>query len=164
MGRLVIVVLVIVTVIVLWKAFGPRTWNTASRPQQNTQFPTLGRQRKQEVTTKGPDDDPDFLWNIKKERFKAQREAERREQEAVDRARRGEHWKDDRKTAGDSGSPSAQADGTPDTDPGTPDSTGTGDARDNRGSRGSSGSSDPSGPSGPGGPQEKKDGEAGSQG
>lgn len=87
MGRLAILLLVIVTIIVLWKAFGPKTWNKQGLDQKK-QFPQLGRQKNKEVTAKGPDDDPDFLWNIKKERFKAQREAERREQEAVERARR----------------------------------------------------------------------------
>lgn len=98
MGRVVLVVLVIVTVIVLWKAFGPKTWNNAPGGSQKSQFPPLGIQKIRGgkgsggAGAKGPDDDPDFLWNIKKERFKAQREAEKREQEAVDRARRGEHW------------------------------------------------------------------------
>lgn len=98
MGRVILVVLVIVTVIVLWKAFGPKTWNNAPGGSQKSQFPPLGIQKIRGGKgsggsgAKGPDDDPDFLWNIKKERFKAQREAEKREQEAVERARRGEHW------------------------------------------------------------------------
>lgn len=92
MGRLAILLLVIVTIIVLWKAFGPKTWNNDRELSGENPFPPLGRGKKKEVQTRGPDDDPDFLWNIKKERFKAQREAERREQEAVERARRGEHW------------------------------------------------------------------------
>ncbi|MEJ6549190.1 hypothetical protein PQI66_06510 [Corynebacterium sp. USCH3] len=120
MGRLVIVVLVIVTVIVLWKAFGPKTWNTTSRGSQNTQFPSLGRQKPRQSTTKGPDDDPDFLWNIKKERFKAQREAERREQEAVERARRGEHWKPDDAQAASGGSSSGTTDAGPSSSPDSP--------------------------------------------
>jgi hypothetical protein len=137
MGRLVIVVLVIVTVIVLWKAFGPKTWNTTSRTPKDNQFPSLGRQKNRPVVTKGPDDDPDFLWNIKKERFKAQREAERREQEAVERARRGEHWK-----AGDAKDGTGKrttSDGSAEKKPDTGKSDGTG-------------------------PQEKKDGESGAQG
>lgn len=154
MGRLVIVVLVIVTVIVLWKAFGPKTWNNTSRTPQNTQFPSLGRQKNQAPKTKGPDDDPDFLWNIKKERFKAQREAERREQEAVERARRGEHWKpEEHGEQGESGkkdnsTPPAASPESTDTNPGKGQS-------DGKGARGSQGDA---------GHQEKKDGENGAQG
>ncbi|AHW63110.1 hypothetical protein [Corynebacterium glyciniphilum] len=156
MGRLVIVVLVIVTVIVLWKAFGPKTWNNTSRTPQNNQFPSLGRQKNQVVKNKGPDDDPDFLWNIKKERFKAQREAERREQEAVERARRGEHWKPGEKDAGTTSATGEAKEN--DTPPASPESTdhnpGKGQS-DGTGTRGSQGDS---------GRQEKKDGENGAQG
>jgi hypothetical protein len=150
MGRLVIVVLVIVTVIVLWQAFGPKTWNTASRTPQNNQFPTLGRQRNRTVTTKGPDDDPDFLWNIKKERFKAQREAERREQEAVERARRGEHWKaDGAKDDGNRGK--------------TPDDGNRGKTPDDAAEKNAEKKPD-TGKSDGTGTQEKKDGEGSAQG
>lgn len=73
MGRLIILILVIVTVIVLWRAFGP---GSKSRIEASR-----GRGRLTRPATtpeiKGPEDDPDFLWEIKKERFKAQREKER---------------------------------------------------------------------------------------
>lgn len=109
MGRLVILVLVIVTVIVLWKAFGPKTWNNGAgsgNGSDNGQFPQLGRQKRQPVERKGPDDDPDFLWNLKKERFKAQREEERRIEDARERYDR-ETKKNDRQTGQDA--PSAPA-------------------------------------------------------
>ncbi|HIW90902.1 MAG TPA: hypothetical protein H9870_04485 [Candidatus Corynebacterium avicola] len=88
MGRVVLLLLIIVTVIVLWKAFGPKTWNNGAGPGNGAdkgQFPQLGRQKREAVERKGPDDDPDFLWNLKKERFKAQREEERRIEEARQR-------------------------------------------------------------------------------
>lgn len=150
MGRVILVVLVIVTVIVLWKAFGPKTWNNAPGGSQKSQFPPLGIQKNRGgkgsggTGAKGPDDDPDFLWNIKKERFKAQREAEKREQEAVERARRGEHW-----DAGETGkAPEKQTENPTAQDPSTekPENKPENKPEHKPGSNGS---------------QEKKDGEAG---
>lgn len=130
MGRIAILLLVIVTIIVLWKAFGPKTWNNDREVSEKGQFPQLGRQKKQQVESKGPDDDPDFLWNLKKERFKQQREAERLEQEAVERARRGEKKSDN---AGDA----KEGDSTQETQPQAKDE---GETRgDNRGSTGKGG-------------------------
>lgn len=64
MGRLIFLLLIVLTAVLLWKAFGPSTWKrgNAARPQA--------------LPPKGPDDDPDFLWNIQKERFKQRRAAE----------------------------------------------------------------------------------------
>ena len=70
MGRLIILILVIVTVVVLWRAFGP-----GSNARVNGGRRAVKGTPKKQVT--GPDDDPDFLWEIRKERFKAQREKER---------------------------------------------------------------------------------------
>lgn len=65
MVRILLLILVIVTIWALWRAFGP---NSARRQAGQIDAPPRAI---------GPDDDEDFLWNIKKERFKAQREAER---------------------------------------------------------------------------------------
>lgn len=85
MGRLLLLVLIIVTIVLLWKAFGPRAGAAGNAKGVNP----FGRKKEQpEVRAKGPDDDPDFLWNIEKERFKQRREAERQaEREAEQRAR-----------------------------------------------------------------------------
>lgn len=81
MGRLLLLVLIIVTIVLLWKAFGPGAGATGNAKGVNP----FGRKKEQpEVRAKGPDDDPDFLWNIEKERFKQRREAER---QAEQRAR-----------------------------------------------------------------------------
>lgn len=86
MGRLVILALIIVTIVVLWKAFGP---GSGARGNSGQTFGLRGRGQKQ-VGSKpaGPDDDPDFMWNIRKERFKQQREAEIEEEKRIEQARR----------------------------------------------------------------------------
>ena len=73
MGRLILLVLVVVTIIVLWKAF-------VSTPKRGLGGGTTERP----VAPKGPDDDPDFLWKLDKARYeerKAQRERQQREQQ-----------------------------------------------------------------------------------
>jgi len=74
-GRLIILILVIVTVIVLWRAFGPGSGDRVNGRR------SLDKTPKKEV--KGPDDDPDFMWEIRKERFKAQRAKERLAEESL---------------------------------------------------------------------------------
>lgn len=81
MGRLLLLALVILAIWLLWRAFGP--------PSRRT-----GPKNPPPAEIKGPDDDPDFLWNIEKQRFKERREREAREQaqreEEERRRRRGE--------------------------------------------------------------------------
>lgn len=84
MGRLLLFFLVIVTIVLLWKAFGPQTWGNGS-PFGRRGVP---KKKSQELTRKGPDDDPDFLWNIEKERFKQRRAQEAKEAEEAERKRR----------------------------------------------------------------------------
>lgn len=85
MGRLVLLVLIIVTIVLLWKAFGPQTWGNGSPLRRR------GVNNKQErLSHKGPDDDPDFLWNIEKERFKKRRAQEAKDAEEAERKRRQE--------------------------------------------------------------------------
>ena len=69
MGRLLLLLLLVATFVLLWKAFGPGTW----RRSDNEVEPLI----------KGPDDDEEFLWNLEKERFK-----QRRAQEAEEEKRR----------------------------------------------------------------------------
>ncbi len=73
MGRLLLILLIIVAVVLVWKAFGPGSW------KRNR--PTGGAEKPRAV--KGPDDDEEFLWNIEKNRFKERRarEAAAREEE-----------------------------------------------------------------------------------
>ena len=85
MGRLVLLLMVIVTVVLLWKAFGPQTWGNRS-PLRRRGVPN----KKEGLSHKGPDDDPDFLWNIEKERFKQRRAQEAKEAEEAERKRRQE--------------------------------------------------------------------------
>ena len=77
MGRILLLILIIVAVILLWKAFGPGTWNRQKQAQP------------QQPAIKGPDDDEDFLWRLEKDAFTQRREKEAQEraaQEAQERA------------------------------------------------------------------------------
>lgn len=79
MGRVLLLILIIVAVVLLWKAFGPKSWR---KNQLNSSAPP------REI--KGPDDDEDFLWSLEKDRFKQRRareEAAREEAERMKRAR-----------------------------------------------------------------------------
>ena len=79
MGRILLVLLVILAVWMLWRAFGP---GSSKR---------YGAQREAPPAIKGPDDDEEFLWNIEKNHFKqrrAQEEAERRKREEEERRKR----------------------------------------------------------------------------
>lgn len=81
MGRLILLILLIIAIVIVWKAFGPGTWN-----KNRQQFEA---QRKPQI--KGPDDDENFLWELEKNRFKkrrAQEEAARQEQERITRAQK----------------------------------------------------------------------------
>ena len=80
MGRLLLIVLIVVAIYLMWRAFGPGSQQRIEQAQQRPQI-------------KGPDDDEDFLWNIEKNRFKERRareEAERKRQEEEERRRRRE--------------------------------------------------------------------------
>ncbi|WPF66425.1 MULTISPECIES: hypothetical protein [unclassified Corynebacterium] len=81
MGRLILIALIVVAVVLLWKAFGPGTWNRPNPLKRSPQPPAI----------KGPDDDPDFLWNIDKQRFK-----ERRAREQAEEAKRKEERRNNR--------------------------------------------------------------------
>nr|WP_234039248.1 hypothetical protein [Corynebacterium pygosceleis] len=66
--------LIIVVIVLLWKAFGPGSrarYRAMPQPQ-----------------IKGPDDDDEFLWTIKKQRFKERRAAEQAAREEEERMRR----------------------------------------------------------------------------
>lgn len=78
MGRIILLALVIVAVVLLWKAFGPKTWRNQA----------IGGAQAPQI--KGPDDDPDFLWNIEKQRFKERRAREEAERRRAEREREQE--------------------------------------------------------------------------
>lgn len=81
MGRVILIVLIVLALVLLWKAFGPGSWNQAGNRQ-------AGGNQPREI--KGPDDDEEFLWTLEKNRFKARRaqeEAARQEEERIRRAR-----------------------------------------------------------------------------
>lgn len=85
MGRVILILLVILAVWMLWRAFGPGSNERygALRPNKQQQPPAI----------KGPDDDEEFLWNIEKNRFKERRakeEAERKAREEEERRLRRE--------------------------------------------------------------------------
>lgn len=69
MGRLILILAVLAVLYLLWKAFGPQSWSSRQQPP--------GQER-----PIGPDDDPDFLWTLKKKEF----EKKRREQRELERA------------------------------------------------------------------------------
>ncbi|MGP6174819.1 hypothetical protein [Corynebacterium sp. A21] len=77
MGRVILLILIIVAVVLLWKAFGPKSW------QKNHI-----RQSAPPRQIKGPDDDEDFLWNLEKDRFKERRAREAAAQEEAERMKK----------------------------------------------------------------------------
>lgn len=72
MGRLLLILLIVVAVVLLWKAFGPGSRKQTGRSTDPAPQPQI----------KGPDDDEEFLWNLEKQRFKERREQEAREEAA----------------------------------------------------------------------------------
>lgn len=78
MGRLLLILLIIVAIVLLWKAFGPSSWkrNQAGAPEPRA--------------IKGPDDDEDFLWKLEKDRFKQRRARETAAREEEERRKRAE--------------------------------------------------------------------------
>lgn len=79
MGRVLLLLLIVVAVVLLWKAFGPKS-------RQKSQVANAQPQQ----AIKGPDDDEDFLWNLEKNRFKERRAKEaaaREEEERMQRAK-----------------------------------------------------------------------------
>lgn len=85
MGRLILLLLIVLAVWLLWRAFGPGSYERyGSLLSKNVEKPPA---------IKGPDDDEEFLWNIEKNRFKERRakeEAERRVREEEERRLRRE--------------------------------------------------------------------------
>ncbi|WP_018297831.1 hypothetical protein [Corynebacterium lubricantis] len=81
MGRILLVILIIVAIWLLWRAFGPGSQKRLDAMSSPNQSPAI----------KGPDDDEEFLWNIEKTRFKERRakeEADRRAKEEEERQRK----------------------------------------------------------------------------
>lgn len=78
MGRLLLIVLIVLAVYLLWKAFGPASWRSGQA------------QPEQRPAIKGPDDDEEFLWKLEKERFKQRREKEISEEKRRRRKEQGD--------------------------------------------------------------------------
>ena len=74
MGRLLLLLLLVATFVLLWKAFGPGTW----RRSDNEVEPLI----------KGPDDDEEFLWRLELEQFKKLRVRVTQEMAAWDAQRK----------------------------------------------------------------------------
>ena len=74
MGRLLLLLLLVATFVLLWKAFGPGTW----RRSDNEVEPLI----------KGPDDDEEFLWRLELEQFKKRRASEAAAEAEEERRRR----------------------------------------------------------------------------
>lgn len=74
MGRILLLVLIVVAVILVWKAFGPGTWNSNRKNVHGPATPQI----------KGPDDDENFLWELDKKRFKERRARERAQKKNED--------------------------------------------------------------------------------
>lgn len=60
MGRLILLLFIILVIVVLWKAFGPGSGGNQIRRMTN---------RRPEPRPLAPDDDPEFLWKLKKAEF-----------------------------------------------------------------------------------------------
>ncbi|MTD97619.1 hypothetical protein [Corynebacterium guaraldiae] len=78
MGRLILLLLFVLAAVLVWKAFGPSSWNKNVQQAQQPQRPAI----------KGPDDDEEFLWNLEKQRFKERRAKEREAQRKEEERRR----------------------------------------------------------------------------
>lgn len=72
MGRLLLIILIIVAVVLLWKAFGPGSHRQTTGAQK--------QQLPREVM--GPDDDPDFLWKLQKQQHDERKRREQQEKQA----------------------------------------------------------------------------------
>lgn len=96
MGRLILFALVVVAVVLVWKAFGPGTWRQGSGSASEAQASLRrgGRTRDGADTAyssvKGPDDDEQFLWELDKKRFKERRAQEMREEKLREKKLREE--------------------------------------------------------------------------
>lgn len=83
MGRLILLLFIIIVIVLLWRAFGP---GAAARRGGGTSLsgPSWGNRRgiNQQSRPIAPDDDPEFLWKLKKAEFdRRKREQERRNQQ-----------------------------------------------------------------------------------
>ena len=76
MGRLILLLFIILVVVMLWKAFGPGSRGNGMRRISAPQ---------PEPRPLAPDDDPEFLWKLKKAEFdRRKRVQERPEREQDD--------------------------------------------------------------------------------
>ncbi|AFB71631.1 Hypothetical protein CpMEX30_0317 [Corynebacterium pseudotuberculosis] len=73
-GRLILLLLLIAAIVLVWKAFGPKTWQKSAIPEP----PRI----------KGPDDDEEFLWRLERDQFKKRRAAEEAKRKAAEQKKR----------------------------------------------------------------------------
>lgn len=108
MGKLILLALVVLAAVLVWKAFGPASWNQNRQATSSAQRPAI----------KGPDDDEEFLWNIEKNRFKERR---RQEQEQQRQSRERGREQGDAKESGKTKGPGQTKGSDNPKDPGNPD-------------------------------------------
>lgn len=107
MGKLILLALVVLAAVLVWKAFGPASWNQNRQATSSAQRPAI----------KGPDDDEEFLWNIEKNRFKERR---RQEQEQQRQSRERGREQGDAKESGQTKGPGQTKGSDNPKDPGNP--------------------------------------------
>lgn len=84
MGRLILLLFIILVVVMLWKAFGPGSRGNGMRRISTPQ---------PEPRPLAPDDDPEFLWKLKKAEF----DRRKREQELQERRKQDDKGNQDNK-------------------------------------------------------------------
>lgn len=100
MGKLILLALLVLAAVLVWKAFGPASWNH-NRQAKSAVRPAI----------KGPDDDEEFLWNIEKNRFKERRRQEQEQQRHKEQRQSRNHGtQQDTSRATDSPDPQASDD------------------------------------------------------
>ncbi|MDO4927916.1 MAG: hypothetical protein Q3976_02455 [Corynebacterium sp.] len=97
MGRLLVLLILIAAAILIWKAFGPQTWN---RQQRTTPTPSI----------KGPDDDPEFLWKLEKQQIQRRKQEQLQKEEELRKSQKR------RTAAADDASAQASPSAAPDSD------------------------------------------------
>nr|WP_205570471.1 hypothetical protein [Corynebacterium lactis] len=89
MGRLILLLFIIVVIVVLWKAFGPGSRSGSGGTSLPGARNAVGNQQRRPIA---PDDDPEFLWKLKKAEFdRRKREQEKQQHEAEQQRQHPEH-------------------------------------------------------------------------
>ncbi len=83
MGRLLLILLIVLAIVLLWKAFGP-----GARKSGNNRPFRLNKPAQPQKKFIAPDDDPDFIWKLKKAEYDRKRREEQQRRERQERQRR----------------------------------------------------------------------------